>query len=282
VIPTFPISSGGTSFSYALGGNEWANSTNKCAGSKQSPINLDESNVSAVPSGHTFQLNLLNNAAKCTCKSDQSMNCQGYFSDLVVNHLDGTLLLYHGVGFQIHAPSEHFLNGRLYDVEIQLIHSIDPANATLTTQSFAVVSILFAAVDSAVSGFFNIFRPETFTKMTTFNLFAALQGDYSLQSGYLLYEGSMTVPPCNETVTWFVMTNPVPLGLDQLGDINILYRINKAFARGRGNNRYIQRSQDRPVYQTSFVNNMAIDMSTSPFFTSILSSAIGVTTAVSS
>ena len=83
----------------------------------------------------------------------------------------------------------------------------------------------------------------------------------------------MTAPPCNQTVNWFVMTKAIPFGLNQIGDVDLLFRINRAFARGRGNNRYTQPSNGRTTLQNGFVNNMAIDMSTSPFFSAILSSA---------
>jgi carbonic anhydrase len=35
------------------------------------------------------------------------------------------------------------------------------------------------------------------------------------QEDYYTYGGSLTTPPCNEKVIWFVCTNPVMLSLEQ-------------------------------------------------------------------
>ena len=267
-VPPFPLSSPSpSSFNYSTGGSDWHASNNTCGGLKQSPINLDLSNPISPPSNFSFQLFLLNQNSPANFSFDQTINARGNFTSLNATDATGTNLLYDGVGFQVHAPSEHFLNSRLYDLEVQLIHKINPLYANLTNHFYAIVSLLYKATDGSFSNFFDAINMTTSQSNTYFNMYSALQQDYSLQNEFFMYQGSMSQPPCNETVNWFVMKNPIPVGLKQLGIIDLMFRINPEFASGRGNNRFIQDLNRRTVYDESFVNNLSFDLGTSSFFT---------------
>lgn len=272
-IPPFPVSSNSNQnvFSYNFGGDDWPNLNNSCSFSSQSPINLDRANPSIAPNGYNLELLLLNNFTTSEFNIDQTLNAVGNFTKLTANDTNGVGLIYNGVGFQVHAPAEHFYNSRLYDIELQLIHQLDPSCQNLTNNYYAIVSIFYTAIDGESSRFFSSFNLTNPSKTTKFNMFEAFQPDFALQSSYFQYSGSMTKPTCDEKVNWFVLSKPVPMSLQQLGQIDLNFKINKNFANGRGNNRFWQDLNQRTVLFNNFVNNMAVDLSMSPFFGPVLS-----------
>ena len=273
-VPAYPVqSTSPLAFDYKCGGNNWPTSYPNCRGSFQSPVNLDNANVQTTSNFAYYNLIFINQKSPAIFTLDQTINAKGNFSQLTLNDTSGNYLIYNGVGFQVHSPSEHFINGRLYDAEVQLIHTVDPSVANLTNNVFAIVSLLYVAQDGGYSSFFSSFNSSYPWNTFNFNMFTALQNDYSSQNSFITYQGSMTAPPCNETVLWFVMTNPISMSLQQLSALDANFRINKAFANGRGNNRYFQPIKSQVFSVQSFVNIMAIDLSMSSFFQAIVTAS---------
>jgi len=48
----------------------------------------------------------------------------GEFSKLYATNVDGELAGYNAIGMEIHSPSEHKIEGHIFDVEINLIHEM--------------------------------------------------------------------------------------------------------------------------------------------------------------
>ena len=63
-----------------------------------------------------------------------------------------------------------------------------------------------------------------------------------------MYQGSLTTPPCSEIVTWLVVNSPNPISKDQVSLINSMFKNNKTFANGNGNNRNTQALNERLIY----------------------------------
>ncbi|KAK1392683.1 Carbonic anhydrase [Heracleum sosnowskyi] len=119
-----------------------------------------------------------------------SINIKGKKYDLIQSHW--------------HSPSEHTINGNRYDLELHIVHGDDEEPKNL-----AVIAILYKIGDS----------PDPFLAKLERNIstFVAIESVKRIERGILdpndfgisgrefyRYQGSLTTPPCNETVTWTV------------------------------------------------------------------------------
>ena len=118
-------------------------------------------------------------------------------------------------GSQSGQGSEHHFDGVQSELEIHFVHSRigsggDPG------QSHAVVGV-FAEEDSAatISGIWQQLNPTQVPNATDSVDVAGITVSDFLPSNreYVYYEGSLTTPPCNETVQFFLLKNRIKVPL---------------------------------------------------------------------
>lgn len=63
---------------------------------------------------------------------------------------------------------------------------------------------------------------EVFTSATTFNM----QALFPANGSYDTYGGSLTTPPCSETVRWFVMESPIEASAAQINSFKTIEHAN--------------------------------------------------------
>jgi carbonic anhydrase len=108
-----------------------------------------------------------------------------------------------------HAPSEHTLFGRRFDMEAHFVH-VDEWG------QLGVIGVMMKKGErnAALQRLWDFLPNEVGVEQ------AAGKGtlDELLPSGhrYYRYAGSLTTPPCSEGVSWFVLREPVTVSEDQL------------------------------------------------------------------
>lgn len=135
--------------------------------------------------------------------------------------------------FHFHSPSEHTVGGRLYAMEVHLVHQN-------TAGELLVVGLFFE-------------EGEHNEMMDQLPSFLAERGENPADSSfdynefvarrqhYFYYNGSLTTPPCTEGVRWLVMQEPITASSQQIRHYHDLL--------GFDNNRPIQPRNARVTLQ---------------------------------
>lgn len=112
--------------------------------------------------------------------------------------------------FHFHSPSENAIDGKLYPLEVHLVH----ANAE---GQLAVVGIFFqeGAANATLGEFWHDMPMQAGEKVALSN--AVNVADMLPYSrSYYRFSGSLTTPPCSEGVTWLVLKEAVSVSAEQL------------------------------------------------------------------
>jgi carbonic anhydrase len=197
-------------------------------GAQQSPVNIGEIIKAQLPplkitwartadtivnNGHTIQVNM------------------GVSSTLAVGN-GGNFRL---VQFHFHHPSEHTINGASFPMEVHFVH----ANAA---GNLAVIGVLMTA--GKVNKVFN-----TIVLTMPNREGPAIKADSRIdpnaflpsKRSYYRYEGSLTTPPCAETVNWFVLTESMQVAEADINSFTQLYPMNARPVQ-KDNRRFVLRS----------------------------------------
>ncbi len=136
--------------------------------------------------------------------------------------------------FHVHAPSEHTLDGKHFDLEIHFVHKSKSGEV-------AVVGVLVQGDDKSD---LDLPLHSNLPKQAGENVELEATrnpSDFLPRSReYMTYSGSFTTPPCTEQVRWIVMRQPIsapPKLIERFATIL------------KANNRPVQKLNDRVVEQ---------------------------------
>ena len=142
-----------------------------------------------------------------------------FFGKIVT--LDGAV--YHAEEIVFHTPSEHTINGKRYDMEMQIIH-YGQTKGDIAKQ--VIFSFLFEKKPGVYNkfiddvDFFNLPDPLSKERDITNNLFvpklfySSDDNDLPIMRpfSFYTYQGSLPFPPCTERSIIYVAAKPIPLG----------------------------------------------------------------------
>jgi len=140
--------------------------------------------------------------------------------------------------FHFHAPSEHTIDGQPAAAELHLVHAID--DGSLPEGSLAVVGVMIQ--EGAENPAFRAVWDNLYVANATAQLVdGEVNAAEMLPAGQTTfrYSGSLTTPPCSETVAWNVMTEPIEMSAGQLDAFRGLFE--------GANNRPVQPINDREL-----------------------------------
>ena len=139
------------------------------------------------------------------------------------------------------------------DLETHFVHSItsDFSARGETTQTLAVVGIFFEEDESVEAIPFieamNFASIDTTGVSRSIDLNDMLFKQIPTPIQYYTYQGSLTTPPCTETVNWYVLATPLKIKRSELQLITSRYAGNPGFAHGNGNDRLVKPLNGRIV-----------------------------------
>ncbi|MEL6454866.1 MAG: carbonic anhydrase family protein, partial [Cyanobacteria bacterium J06623_5] len=184
-------------------------------GQSQSPIDLTAAEAADLvnPEFHyrAIPLNLLNNG-----HTVQIPYAPGSYLTLAGKQ-------YNLLQFHFHSPSEHSVEGHSQAAELHLVHRNDAGE-------LAVVAVMLQSGEASKTGgaYLELTRnlPEKAgDKVRTGKTISAQALLPETMTTYR-YSGSLTTPPCTESVTWLVMSDPVVLPAGQIAKYEALLNHN--------------------------------------------------------
>ena len=207
---SLPIAVRTTSWSYTgKTGTDWGEldpEFRACnLGEAQSPIDLKSSVASDLGS---LELNY----------QDTPLAITNNGRTIRVNYQPGSSLTlddrrYELLQFHFHQPSEHLISGKAFDMEAHFVHK------NQDTGDLLVLAVLMkqGEVNRAINTIWRNLPLKSDRQLATSNLVInALQLLPENINRYYRYQGSLTTPPCSETVTWLVLKQPVAVSKFQI------------------------------------------------------------------
>jgi carbonic anhydrase len=182
-------------------------------GGAQSPIDL--ANPLRVPALAGLQLNYVPTRLKLTNNGHT----------IQVNYDKGSSLTLDGkryelLQFHFHTPSEHMLDGKSFPLELHLVHQAADKN-------LAVIGVMMTegAPHTLLTKFWERLprsAGEVDTNLT-FNVQELLPRSLD---DYFTYSGSLTTPPCTESVRWIMLRRPVEVSKTQIAAFRSIFPMN--------------------------------------------------------
>jgi carbonic anhydrase len=120
--------------------------------------------------------------------------------------------------FHFHRPSEEHIHGKAYDMVVHFMHEASDGKVA------GVAVLLKSGRANATVRQIWEHMPETAGKEeeipgAELNPAGLLPHD----TGYYMYMGSLTAPPCTEGITWFVLKTPVGISAEEINAFAKLY-----------------------------------------------------------
>ncbi|XP_073458795.1 carbonic anhydrase-related protein 10-like [Lithobates pipiens] len=208
-------------------------------GKRQSPININTSQIIFDPflpplrltmEGKKVSGTMLNTGRHVIFRLDKHnpVNISG--GPLLYNHRLEEIMMHFGSENGI--GSEHLMNKESAAGEVQLIHYnqdlySNVSEASRNPNGLAIISLLVNVADNSNPFLNRMLNRETITRISFRNEVNFIQ-DLSIEElypesfGFLTYQGSMTIPPCYETVTWIIIDRPLNITSMQMHSLRLL------------------------------------------------------------
>ena len=226
---------------YAQTGSTWPDVCQ--TGTIQSPINIITSNVEKDNSKFSFKSIDYTKiqSTSITYQHEYSISTGELDNGLITVVINGTEFKYKIVNIHFHLNSEHTIDGKLYNMEMHVVHYNNNANDK--NNLHMVIGYLFESGDNYEdNSFLNSIGFNTGNTVTNVNV-----QDIVKKEDVYYYKGSLTTPPCTEDVNWVVVKDIKKMSKSQFDKFKeYVIKLNANYK--DGNNRNPLALNDRIVY----------------------------------
>jgi carbonic anhydrase len=136
--------------------------------------------------------------------------------DVKVNYSGNSLIKVGGktyklAQFHFHSPSENTCDGNPYDMEMHLVHQD-------TQDNLAVVGVFFrkGKENPVIQLLWDNIPTEVNKEKALENISVNASDLLPADRGYYHFDGSLTTPPCDEGVKWYVLKTPLEVSEAQV------------------------------------------------------------------
>ncbi|PWG04445.1 carbonic anhydrase [Polaribacter aquimarinus] len=179
-----------------------------CNGKKQSPINIIDINTKPTNTNEN-PLDIMyspNTQINKVINNGHSIQFNFEAGDSIRYHNH----TYHLAQIHFHEPSEHTINGVRYPLEIHLVH-------TGKNKEYTVMSVLAEeGEESQLFEFFESFLPLKEHETKEIHQSLDLSTLFPKNANFYSYGGSLTTPPCTESVNWVVFKQPIIVSVEEV------------------------------------------------------------------
>lgn len=188
-----------------------------CDGKQQSPINIID--VDAVEDTSLKPLNIYySKHVKIHDVTNNGHTIQYNFER--GDYIDLSNEIYELKQIHFHEASEHTINGVRYPVEMHMVH-------VAANNKIAVLAVMVQEGKSSepfifLENYLPVQIGETKLINSTFDVNLNLPEN----NEYYTYSGSLTTPPCTESVSWYVFKSPITISLKQVKQLQALMPLN--------------------------------------------------------
>ncbi|MFZ0590810.1 MAG: carbonic anhydrase family protein [Bryobacteraceae bacterium] len=185
------------------------------AGKEQSPVDIRDAQTAELP---VIRFEYKTGPLKYLVNNGHTIRVNYHDAPGVGNFLIVGGKRYQLTQLHFHHPSEEYVNGKPYDMVLHLMHKADDGKV-----AGVAVFLKAGSANATIQQIWEHMPKAEGKEMEIAGVEINPAGMLPQDTGYYMYMGSLTAPPCTEGVIWFVLKTPVEISPEEIDAFAKLY-----------------------------------------------------------